>query len=49
MNKDDVQALVRHGLTTGGGAGFVASSDDLVKLVSALATIFGIGLFTLFP
>lgn len=42
MNKDDVQALVRHGLTAGGGAGFVASSDDLVKLVSALATIFGI-------
>jgi hypothetical protein len=38
-----IQGLLRHVLTAGGGAGFVASDEDLTRLVSALVTCIGIG------
>ncbi len=42
MNSTDkLSGILRHLLTTVGGAGFVVSQDDLLKLVSALATLIG--------
>jgi hypothetical protein len=35
-------ALVRHGLTAAGGAGFVVSDDALSSIVSGLVTLAGI-------
>lgn len=42
MNTSQLAGILRHILTTVGGAGFAVSDDDLVKLCSALAALAGV-------
>ena len=42
MNSEQVSGLIRHTLTTAGGAGLAVAEDDLARLGSALAVILGI-------
>lgn len=42
MKKDDIQAVLRHGMTAGGGAGFAASHDEIVQLLSAFVAFIGL-------
>ena len=42
MNKDQINGVIRHAMTYGGGYAFGVSHDDLIQILSALISLLGV-------